>query len=86
MAQADQKFRFLLIQAFHLSGNTKYQLRPMQGDKESMLTITTGLSMPTNGMSVFAELETNAMDETQEQRGETDGSTERSRFRRRSWP
>ncbi|HXD51065.1 MAG TPA: hypothetical protein VN689_04190, partial [Burkholderiales bacterium] len=37
MAQADQKFRFLLIQAFHLSGNTKYQLRPMQGDKESML-------------------------------------------------
>jgi hypothetical protein len=56
-------------------------------DKElMMLTIITGLSMPTNGMSVFAELETNAMDETQEQRGETDGSTEKSRFRRRSWP
>ena len=30
-------YRFLLIQAFHLSGNPKYQLRPMQGSKESML-------------------------------------------------
>jgi allantoin racemase len=37
MAQHAPKFRFLLIQAFHLSGNTKYQLRPMQGTKESML-------------------------------------------------
>ena len=59
---------------------------PFLRDEELMLTIITGLSMPTNGMSVFAELETNAMDETQEQRGETDGSTEKSRFRRRSWP
>src|SRR5882672_11002769 len=33
----EHKFRFLLIQAFNLSGNTKYQLRPMQGAKESML-------------------------------------------------
>ncbi|MDB5808778.1 MAG: hypothetical protein JWN94_900 [Betaproteobacteria bacterium] len=37
MAQHAPKFRFLLIQAFHLSGNTRYQLRPMQGAKESML-------------------------------------------------
>ncbi len=37
MAQGAHKFRILLIQAFHLSGNTKYQLRPMQGSKESML-------------------------------------------------
>jgi allantoin racemase len=37
MAQDRAKFRFLLIQAFHLSGNTRYQLRPMQGAKESML-------------------------------------------------
>lgn len=59
---------------------------PFLRDEELMLTIITGLSMPTNGMSVFAEFETNAIDETQEQRGETDGSTEKSRFRRRSWP
>ena len=37
MTQHEHKFRFLLIQAFNLSGNTKYQLRPMQGSKESML-------------------------------------------------
>src|SRR5258706_4712763 len=37
MAKDQPKFRFLLIQAFHLSGNTKYQLRSMQGAKESML-------------------------------------------------
>lgn len=59
---------------------------PFLRDKELMLTIITGLSMPTNGMWCSAELKTNAMDETQEQRGETDGSTEKSRFRRRSWP
>lgn len=34
---AAHPYRFLLIQAFHLSGNPKYQLRPMQGSKESML-------------------------------------------------
>jgi Asp/Glu/hydantoin racemase len=37
MVNNEHKFRFLLIQAFHLSGNTKYQLRPMAGTKESML-------------------------------------------------
>lgn len=37
---------------------------PFLHDEELMLTIITGLSMPTNGMLVFAELETNAMDET----------------------
>ena len=37
MAQHAKKFRFLLIQAFHLSGSTSYQLRPMDGTKESML-------------------------------------------------
>lgn len=37
MPKATPKYRFLMIQAFHLSGNTKYQLRPMQGGKESML-------------------------------------------------
>jgi allantoin racemase len=37
MAKDEHKFRFLLIQAFHLSGSTRYQLRPMQGTKESML-------------------------------------------------
>jgi allantoin racemase len=37
MAKDDPRFRFLLIQAFNLSANTNYQLRPMQGAKESML-------------------------------------------------
>ena len=37
MATNEPRFRLLLIQAFHLSGNTKYQLRPMAGSKESML-------------------------------------------------
>ena len=37
MPAAAHKFRFLLIQAFHLSANKNYQLRPMQGAKETML-------------------------------------------------
>lgn len=39
-----------------------------------MLIMTIGPSMPMNGMLVFAELATNAMDGSKEQRGEADGS------------
>ena len=37
MATDEHKFRFLLIQAFNLSADSSYGLRPMQGAKETML-------------------------------------------------
>ena len=37
MTTSQPKYRFLLIQAFNLSGKSSYQLRPMQGAKEDML-------------------------------------------------
>ena len=37
MATEEHRFRFLLIQAFNLSPDSRYQLRPMQGGKEATL-------------------------------------------------
>jgi hypothetical protein len=60
---------------------------PFCRDEElMMLTMRIGLSMPTNGTSVFAELATNAVDESRERRGDADDLTGKNPFRRRSWP
>ena len=37
MSPGEKKFRFLLIQAFSLPPTSKYQLRPMQGSRETQL-------------------------------------------------
>jgi hypothetical protein len=37
MSDAQNKYRFLLIQAFSLPPGARYRMRQMQGSKESML-------------------------------------------------